>query len=195
VTRFLLIRHAHHDYIGNALAGWLPVPLSEQGRREAQDLAAWLAEAGIAAIYSSPLKRTMETAAPLAERLGLTVEVREDLGEIRYGDWTGRTEAEVNADPLWHRFVSHRSTTRAPAGELMIETQVRVVRELESIRQAHTDGVVAVFSHGDVIRSAILYYAGMPIDFYARIDIAPASVSVIEVDERGPRIVKLNETR
>jgi probable phosphoglycerate mutase len=191
----LLIRHAHHDYIGRAIAGWLPgVSLSRQGRIEAAALADRLADARIVAIYSSPLERALETASPLAERLGLRIEIRPALGEVRFGDWTGRTMAELDADPAWQRFNNYRSGTRAPNGEWMLEAQARMTGELERIRRDHPNNAVAVVSHGDVIRAAVMHYAGIPLDLFQRIEIHPASVSVIELDENGPRILKLNET-
>jgi probable phosphoglycerate mutase len=76
----------------------------------------------------------------------------------------------------------------------MLEAQARMVAELERIRESHPDGVVAVFSHSDIIRAAVLHYAGMPLDLFERIEIQPASVSVIELGDAGPRILKLNET-
>jgi probable phosphoglycerate mutase len=195
VTRLFLIRHAHHDYIGRAIAGWLPgVGLSAQGREQAAALPGRLARCGITALYSSPLERAVETAAPLAERWGLRTEIREGLREIDFGEWSGRSMAALGADPAWRQYVEHRSTTRAPAGELMLETQARMVAELERIRAAHPDAAIAVVSHCDVIRAAVLYYAGMPLDFYQRLEIRPASVSVLGFGENSPQILRLNDT-
>lgn len=194
MTRLLLIRHAHHDYVGKAIAGWLPgVSLSKMGRKQAAALPARLAGAGITAICSSPLERAMETAAPLAADLGLPVETREGLREINFGEFTGRTMADLDGDPAWHHFNLHRGSARAPGGEMMLETQARMIAELEQIRRAYSGGVAAVFSHGDVIRAAVLHYAGIPLDLYQRIEIHPASVSVIDLFPAGPRIIRLNE--
>jgi probable phosphomutase (TIGR03848 family) len=194
VTRLLLIRHAHHDYLGRAIAGRLAgVSISAQGRAEAAALTERLAGAGIAAIYSSPLERARQTAEPLARRLGLRIEICQPLSELDFGDWTGRTMAELEADPAWRRFNTQRAATRPPGGELMLEVQARMVAELERIRRLHPDASVAVVSHGDVIRAAVLHYAGIPLDFYSRIEIYPASISIIELDENGPRLIRLNE--
>ena len=90
MTTFLLIRHALNDYVDKAIAGWTPeVHLNDVGRAQAERLAERLAQAPIAALYSSPLERARETAAPLAKRLGLEVRMCEAFGEIRYGEWTG----------------------------------------------------------------------------------------------------------
>lgn len=172
--RLLLIRHAHHDYIGKAIAGWLPgVSLSEFGRRQAAALPKRLDRAQISAIYSSPLERALETAAPLAAALGLEVEIRDGLREMNFGEFTGQTMVELDRTPVWHRFNLSRSNTRAPGGELMLETQARMVAELERIRYENHGGVAAVFSHGEAIRAAVMHYAGIPLDLYERIEIYP----------------------
>ncbi len=192
--RLLLIRHAHHDYIGKAIAGWLPgVSLSEFGRSQAAAFPKRLARSGISAIYSSPLERARETAAPLAAGLGMEVEIREGLREMNFGEFTGQTMAELDINPLWHQFNLSRSNTRAPGGELMLETQARMVAELERIRYENPDGVVAVFSHGEAIRTAVMHYAGIPLDLCQRIEVHPASVSTVDLFAHGPRIVRLNE--
>ena len=135
----------------------------------------------------------METAQPLADALHQSIEIRADLGEVRFGDFTGRTMAELDSDPAWHRFNQHRSLARAPGGEMMLESQARMVAELERIRIAHPDATAAVFSHGDIIRAAVLHYLGMPLDFYERIRIDPASITVVELDSAAqPRVVRLN---
>lgn len=192
--RLLLIRHAHHDYIGKSIAGWMPgVSLSKFGRSQATALPKRLAQAQISAIYSSPLERARESAAPLAAALGMEVAIRDGLREMNFGEFTGHTMAELDTNPVWHRFTLSRSNTRAPGGELMLETQARVTAELERIRNDNPDGVVAVFSHGEAIRAAVMHYAGIPLDLYQRIEIHPASVSTIDLFVHGPRVVRLNE--
>ena len=195
MTIFLLIRHATTEMVGRAIAGWMPGEhLSAEGRRQAERFAERLGGARIAAIYSSPLERALETAAPLAERLGLTVQVREGAGEIHFGDWTGRELEELAPVPEWHRFNVYRSGTRIPGGETMLEVQARIAAELERLRHSHPHAAVAVVSHGDVIRAAVVHFAGMSLDLFDRIEIEPASVSVIAVGDYRPRILRLNET-
>jgi probable phosphoglycerate mutase len=69
-----------------------------------------------------------------------------------------------------------------------------MVRELECLRLRHRGRNVALVSHGDPIKAAVAHYAGIPLDLFHRIEISPASVSVIEMEEHGPRIVRLNDT-
>ncbi len=190
---FLLIRHGSHDYLTKGIAGWLPgVRINARGREEAGRLADSLAGAGIQALYSSPLDRTMETAECISRRLSLPIHVEEAFGEVRFGEWTGWTLEELERDPRWLEFNRFRSGVRAPGGESLLEVQARVIDGMERIRRRHTGSVVAIVSHGDVIKAALMYWLGMPLDFLERFEIGPASVSVVRVEEWGVRVLRIN---
>ena len=189
-----MIRHGDTDWIGKAFAGRQPkVHINERGRAQADALAGRLAAAGIAALYSSPLERAIDTAQPLARRLGLTITKRDRLTEIDTGDWTGESFKKLEPTEQWQRFLSFRSSTRVPGGELMLDIQARVVTELEELRELHPDETVALFSHADVIRFAFAHYAGIAIDLAYRLEIRPASVSTIALGPEDVRILGLNE--
>jgi len=136
----------------------------------------------------------METAAPIAQLTGLPVETSERFAEIQFGEWTGRTLDELSDVPEWRRFNTQRGMTRIPGGEHMLEVQSRVITEIETLRLRHPDGSVAIVSHMDVIRAAIAHFAGIHLDLIFRFDIAPASISIVEISERDPRILLLNDT-
>jgi len=191
----LLIRHALNDWVGERLAGWTPgVHLNDQGRTQASDLARRLAGVPLAAIYSSPLERTVETAHPLAEARGLVAHVREGLGEARYGDWTGRNLQDLREEELWPMVQVYPSGVRFPNGESFRELQARMVAELDAIRDAHPGQVVAVISHSDPIKLAVAHYAGLPLDLFQRLTINPASVTAFAFSRFGPRLICLNYT-
>jgi probable phosphomutase (TIGR03848 family) len=195
MTTFYLIRHATNDFVGKAIAGWSAgVRLNAAGREQAERLGAKMAGRGIAALYSSPLERALETAEPIARTLQLNVEVREALGEVRFGDWTGKRMDELARDPHWEMFNRYRSGTRAPGGELAVESQARMVVELETLRERHPDQTIAVVSHADIIRAALVYYLGVPIDLYQRIECRPASFSTLTLSDWGPQVLGLNDT-
>jgi probable phosphoglycerate mutase len=195
MTTFLLIRHGDTDAIGRTLAGWLPgCHLNTRGRRQVEMLAERLEKIPIQAIYTSPLERAMETARAVAGRHELLPQSIEDLGEMRFGAWEGMDLRALEQDPQWKRFNSWRSGTPCPGGEWMIETQSRMVRRMERIREAHADGIVAVVSHADPLRALVAHYAGMPLDHMLRLEIGPASVTVVEAGDWGPRILCLNHT-
>jgi probable phosphoglycerate mutase len=195
MTTFYLIRHAMNDFVGKAIVGWSAgVRLNAEGRAQAERLAPRLAGRGIAAIYSSPLERALETAEPLSRTLQLPVQIREALGEVRFGEWTGKTMDELERDPRWEMFNRYRTGTRAPGGELAVESQARIVGELERLHELHPDQAVAVVSHADIIRVALSYYLGSPIDLYQRIECRPASFSTLTLSAWGPQILGVNET-
>ncbi len=193
ITNLLLIRHAQNDWVGKKLAGWTPgVHLNEEGRAQAEALARRLAEVPLAAVYSSPLERTLETARPLAEERGLEVQVRERLGETRFGQWTGRSLEELKEEELWPVIQVYPGGARFPAGESMREVQARIVDELDAIRDNHGDQTVAIVSHSDPIKMATAHYLGLPLDLFQRLVISPASVTAFSFARFGPRLVVMN---
>ena len=195
MTTLLLIRHAAHGLLGRTLAGRMPgVHLSEEGKAQAERLAERLSHLPIDAIYSSPLERARETAEPVARRLGLRVQVSEEINELDLGDCTGSDFDQVEGDQRWRYFNSYRSGTRIPGGETMLETQVRAVAKMERLRLAHPGGTVVVVTHGDVIRALMGYYMGSPLDLFLRFEISPASLSIVKLHEYGPQVMLMNYT-
>jgi broad specificity phosphatase PhoE len=195
MTTFLLIRHAHCDPVGHAIAGRSPgVHLSARGKTEADELGTRLASLPISGVYSSPLERALETADPVAQRQSLGVESRPGLVEIDFGDWTGKTLAELDRLIEWKAFNRFRSGARIPGGESMTEVLARALAELDQLRRAHAGAhdLVAVVSHGDVLRAVIAHFLGVPTDLSHRIELSPASVSVLALDGPGPRLLLLN---
>ncbi len=170
------------------------VHLNELGRQQAERLADRLEGAPIAAIFSSPLERARETAEPVARRLGLEIRTLPGIIEIDYGEWTGKAWSELREHPRFNQYNSFRSGTRVPGGELMIEAQTRIVVELEALRAEYPDKLLALFSHGDLIKGALAYYAGIPLDLFRRLEVSPASVSVLRVADEGPRLIRTNDT-
>jgi broad specificity phosphatase PhoE len=195
MTRFLLIRHASCGLKSEMITGWMSgVHLTEAGKQQAEDLALRLAPARLAAVYSSPLERAQETAEPIARLAGLEITLRDRLGEVRSGDWTGARFQELEHLPEWKQFQTHRSSVRIPNGETMVEVQARVSGEMLEIAAQHPSGTVAIVSHGDVIRCAVAHFSGIPLDLSIRLQIDAASISIVELGEWGPSIARLNVT-
>jgi broad specificity phosphatase PhoE len=194
MTVFHLLRHGQHVLQGTALVGRTPgIGLSERGRTEIAAVAERLSGEGIGALYASPLQRTRETAEIVAARLGLPVALHDDLTELDFGEWTGATFDAIRADPRWEPWRTHRSLARIPGGESMRAVQRRVVEAMFEIAEAHRDETVVAVSHGDVIRAALVFVLGMPLDFYSRIEIGLGSLSTVRIDESGIRVLAVNE--
>jgi len=193
-TVALLIRHGHTEAVGRRLTGRLPgVALSATGRAQAAALAARLASTPITAVYSSPLERAVETATPFAASRGLAVSLLDSLNEFDFGEWTGRTFDELNGLATWRRFNAHRSTAPVPAGESALDVQRRVVSTLEELRTKHPREVIALVSHLDVIRTAVLHCAGTSLDLFDRFEISPASITSLSLDRCGWRVLATND--
>lgn len=193
MTTILLIRHATCAPAGAAIHGRESgLHLGADGRAQAAELPARLQDVPLAAIYSSPLERAYETAEPLVAARGLELRTLADLTEVDFGDWTGRKQDELAGTPTWRRFNQWRSLTRIPGGELALEAQLRGVRAIERLRRDHPEDSVAAVSHGDLIRAVLLYYLGMPLDNILRVEVAPASISVLEISEEWLTVTGIN---
>ena len=194
MTLFHLVRHGEHVMQGRLIAGRTPgFGLSPKGRAEAAAVAERLVGETITAVYASPLDRTRETAEIIGNRLGLSISLRGDLAELDFGEWTGRTFDEVKTDRRFEQWRSCRSIAAIPGGESWRQVQDRTVGALFDLRRLHPDASVVVVSHGDVIRAALLFVLGMPLDLYGRIEIATASISTVRIDDSGIRVPAINE--
>ncbi len=195
MSLFLLVRHGHAGNVDRAINGRRPgVVLTERGRREALDMAGRLRGAGITAVYASPMERARQTAEALAEAAGTGVTVREELNELDYGEWTGKSYAELEGDPLWRAFNSFRGGTRIPGGETMLEVQARVAGLMLALRSELPGGRIALVSHADTIRAALAHFLGLPMDFFLRLALDTASVSVLALEDWGAELRCLNHT-
>jgi probable phosphomutase (TIGR03848 family) len=191
----LLVRHGATSMTGKKLTGWLPgFSLSEEGKRQSEKTAKRLADLSLKAIYSSPLERCLETAQVIAIPHKREVQVIENLGEIRYGDWQGRSLKSLYRTKAWRELRARPGDFRFPNGETIREAQVRGMAEIEKLRKRHKGHTIVVCSHADMIRVLVAGYLGLALDLYNRMSIAPASVTAIAMDEIGVRLLRLSDT-
>ena len=195
MTALFLIRHAANDFVKDGkMAGWTPdVHINDEGRQQAEQMAARMDKVVLDAIYSSPLERAVETAEYLARPRGLEVQQRKDLGEIHVGAWEGQKIEDLNKTDEWRMFQVYPSGTRPPGGETARQTQMRAVGEIEFICAMHPEGTVAIVSHADTIKAIVAHYAGIHLDLFQRLVVSPASVTVLWIGPWGPRVVRLND--
>ena len=195
MTTILLIRHGENEYVAKGrLAGRLPgVHLNDKGCHQAEAVAAALKNAPIKAVYSSPLERCTETAQPLADALKLEVIPREGLLEIDFGDWQDKTLKQLRRRKLWKVVQGNPARMEFPNGETFANAQIRITQELEALSKIHgPKEMIACFSHSDIIRLAVAYYIGTPLDLFQRIAVSPASISTIHLSEMGVRVINVN---
>lgn len=196
MTILFLVRHGQTDTAGKVLTGWASgVHLNATGRRQAEGLVQRFEGIRLDAVYTSPLERCRETAAPLARSRGLTVRARRGLIETGYGEWTGRSLAQLRRTRLWRTVMQAPSAMRFPGGESLLEVQGRTISQIEEIVGEHPGGSVVVVSHADPIRLLLLYAAGAHLDGLHRWSMDPASVSVVSRGHDGStRLLKVNDT-
>jgi probable phosphoglycerate mutase len=179
--------------VGRRLVGRAPgIALNETGIREVHALARELADRTIDAVYSSPLERAVATAKPIALARGLPVFVRESLTDIDFGSWTGQSLDELVPLPDFQRFNTHRSCTRPPQGEHVVEVQARMVSLLEELARTYPTASIAVVGHADPLKAAIGFFLGVPMDFLSRMELGTASMSELSLAKDHVALLSLN---
>lgn len=193
----LLIRHGENDFVKTGkLAGRIPgVHLNERGQKQAQALGEALADIPIKAVYSSPLERAMETAAPVAAYHKLEITQEPDLMDTDIGKWQGKSVRVLSLTKVW-KIVQHSpSRFRFPEGESFPEAQTRYVNVIERIVQKHNKpkDIIAVVFHADPIKLVVSHLLGLPLDHFQRLSCDTGSVTVLHINEMGANLVKLNQ--
>ena len=165
--------------------------LTPEGMEMAQVFAKAYRDVEWRAVYSSSLRRTITTAQPLCDAVGIDLQKRAELNEIAYGKWEGLTKDQVSkqhhdeyiswlADPAWH----------APTGgESAIVIGRRGLQVIEEIQKQFTAGNVLIVSHKATIRIVLCSVLGIDVGrFRYRLACPVGSVSIVEFTSNGPML-------
>ncbi len=195
-TLVLLIRHGTTPTTGKVLPGRaVGLNLSQAGIDQAEAVALRLAQLDkVAAIYASPMERTLQTAAPIARTKDLEVEIVSGLIECDFGDWTGAKLKELRKKPEWETVLRHPSGFRFPQGESFTEMQSRAIGAISDLVAQHTNETIVVVSHADIIKALVACATGTHLDLFQRIVISPCSISAILYTQNGPIVLTVNST-
>ena len=197
-TLLLFVRHGQTPTTGIELYGRKPgVHLSELGLSQAESVAERISEMnqrGIAAIYSSPLVRTRETATPISKALGIPIKQSRGLIELDVGDWTGRKLNQLRKLKAWSTVQKYPSGFRFPNGESFVEMQTRISQTVDGFVSEHPGATVVAVSHADPIRALIAHAMGTHLDLFQRIVVSPCSVTAILYTPNGPVVLAVNNT-
>ncbi len=169
MTHLFLVRHGTTIWhAANRYAGVSDVALDPRGYTQAERLASWASEAGLAAVWSSPLSRARETAAPAARAAGLELRTDERLREIDFGKIEGKTmaEAEQLFSEEMRRFKVDPATYPMPGGEDPYKAAHRAVSALRDISASHPHGRVLVVAHNTLIRLTLCSLFSIPFARY-----------------------------
>lgn len=193
----LLIRHGENEYVKTGkLAGHLPgIHLNERGQKQAQALGEALKDVPIKAIYSSPLERAMETAAPIATTHKLDILQEPGLVDANVGKWQGKSLKVLRLMNVW-KVVQHApSRFQFPEGESFVDVQTRIANVLEGIVKKHNKpkDIIAVVFHADPIKLAVSHFLGLPLDHFQRLSCDTGSLTALFAGEMGANLLKLNQ--
>lgn len=170
-------------------------PLSAHGQTQANQLAEALSGLPVAAVYSSPLQRTYDTALPIAARHCLEVQRVDDLRECDFGAWEGLSKAEVLGrspeDNQRLREWEYNSSIAPPGGESFEALQQRVCVAVERLAQAHLDQAIVLVSHVGPIKVLLSVALGAPLSSAFRIFLDPATISVVDWQDAAHATVRL----
>jgi alpha-ribazole phosphatase len=177
MSRIVLVRHAEPEESARGLCyGTLDVGISDEGHAQAARLASSLAGLPYDAVYASPRRRAIETAAPL----GLATTVDEELREIDFGAFEGRSFDEIaeTHPEIYRQWMEAPTTVTFPGGESYEDLRVRAVRALTRIGHAHECAVVV--THGGVVRAGLAEWLSMPSEAIFRLDQGYCGITIVE---------------
>ena len=195
-TVVLLVRHGQTPTTGKVLPGRARgLHLADAGVAQAEAVALRIAELKqVDALYTSPLERARETAAPIAKARGLKVRIDKSLLECDFGDWTGAELRKLAKLPEWSTVQRFPSGFRFPNGESFADMQHRIVTGIDRLRAEHPGGTIVCVSHADPIKALVAHAMGTHLDLFQRIVISTCSVTAIAYSPGGPAVLTVNST-
>ena len=189
----ILVRHGQTDEnVSGRISGQGDAPLNARGREQAALAATTLQPLGVTHIFSSPVVRARQTADILAQHLQVDVAEVADLREVEYGEWEGKFFHDIRQHPIAQQVFNDPIQAVFPQGESLVAMQQRGVRVIEDVRRQQPQNVVALVSHGDVIRTVLAHYLGMPFNDYRRLNIDPGALSALELFDDWVRVKAVN---
>lgn len=200
-TTLVLVRHGETAYTAERKfsgRGGADPGLNEDGRAQVRAVADWLAPLAdeIDSLVSSPLRRTKETAEIIADRLGHKLEIEEGLAEAAFGTWDGLTFLEVQQEYPDDLDAWLGSMDIAPGGgDSFTDMDTRVRRARDRLLAAHPGQAVLAVSHVTPIKLMVRMALGAPLEAVYRMELAPASVTVISWYEDGAASLRMFNAR
>ncbi|MFM7426592.1 MAG: histidine phosphatase family protein [Elainella sp.] len=195
--KIYFIRHGETSFSQTGgYCGILDPDLTSAGHEMARAFGAAYQSVPWQAIYCSPMKRTIATAKPLCDAVGLEMQLRDGLKEINYGDWEGKTQEYVKEHFAedYVRWLTEPAWNPPTGGETAVQIASRTSLVIAEIEQNYPDGNVLVVSHKATIRVLLCSLLGVDLGRYRdRIDMPAASVSVVKFDLHGPMLQSLGD--
>lgn len=195
--KLYFLRHGETTYSRTGgYCGDLDAELTDNGLKMAEALAVAYKAMPWTAAYVSPMKRTIATAKPLCDAAGLEMQLRDGLKEIRYGEWEGKTQADVKEryPDVYLRWLAEPAWNAPPGGETSVQIASRASLVVTEIEQKYSSGNILVVSHKATIRIILCSLLGIDLGRYRdRIDTPAGSISVVKFSEHGPLLEILGD--
>ena len=196
--RIILVRHGESE--GNkekVFRGRKDFPLTENGIKQAKNLAQALSVFDFKRVYTSPLQRALYTAKIIAETKNAEVIIEEGFTNIYLAEWEGKPKEEIKEKypDLWNIWITTPENLRIPGIETLDEVQKRAKETLIKIIHNEKEESFVVVTHRAVLKPLIAGILGIKKPYFWRIHLDTASYSIIEYqDKRGFTLTLLNET-
>lgn len=195
--KLILVRHGETAWNRDGVVqGRKDIELSELGRQQAELVALALKDEPIEGIYSSPLKRALETARAIARNHQAPLELDACLIELDAGELDGLTYQEMRSgySEFLKEWARDAGPVKLPGGECLQELQDRAWPSIERIKAKHPKGTVVVVSHNFAILTIICKAIGLRLCDFRRLRLGVAGLTVIDFSERGAVLALLNDT-
>ncbi len=191
------LRHGETVYSRTGgYCGELDPELTPEGLKMAEAFADFYQKQPWDAVYVSPMKRTIATAKPLCDAVGIDMELREGLKEIRYGEWENKTADFVKQhyEEDYIRWMTEPAWNPPTGGETAVQIASRASLVIAEIEEKYTNGNVLVVSHKATIRIILCSLLGIDLGRYRdRIDMPAASISTVKFGIHGPLLQRLGD--
>lgn len=196
--RLLLIRHGETPWNREKRVQGCrsDTELSQRGREQAEKIALLLRKQRVDALYSSPLKRAVDTAKVIAQACGLEVQVASDLREIDAGELEGLSQEELRKryEEFWKEWRESDPSFPLPGGESLEGLQRRAWGEMERIMERHPKETVVVVGHLLANLTIICRALGLDLGHLGRLRQDPGAINVLEITRQGSSLLQFNDT-
>jgi broad specificity phosphatase PhoE len=195
-TTVFLVRHGVTGWHAEGrVLGQRDLPMNDEGRRQAEGVAALLSSRPLSDVVTSPLQRAVATAEAIGAPHGLQPARDARLTDFRLGQWSGMTTAEIAADPQYQRFLANPLSQEIPGGETLADVLRRSTAAVDqAVADSFRSDAIAIVSHAGVIRVLLAHYIGAAPASYHHFRVSPGSISVLRFTELGelPRVLAVN---
>ena len=197
MTRIILIRHGQTEWNKQErFRGRADIELDETGRRQAQAVAAKVAQWKVDAVYSSPMKRATATAEAIASRLGLAVQILDGINDMSFGVWEGLPidEAREKDPALFDLWLHHPERLVIPGAETLEDVRKRAVAAVDEVVVKHKDQIIALVTHRVVCKVLLCHVLGLDNSHFWCIAQDTTAINLFEVVEGKSAVTLINDT-